>query len=106
MAANSVVLPAPFGPISAVILPASALNDASVSAASPPKRFDRPSTRRSASAMGVLRRRNLAGGQPLHRLAQVRQQSRNAAPGKCNHEDQHTAIDHEVEAGRIAGDEL
>ena len=56
--------------------------------------------------MGVLRRRNLAGGQPLHRLAQVRQQSRNAAPGKCNHEDQHTAIDHEVEAGRIAGDEL
>src|ERR1700750_2251511 len=97
MAANSVVLPAPFGPISAVTRPASALNDASVSAASPPKRFDKPSTLRSASAMRVLRRRDLAAGQPLHHVAQVLQQTRNAAPRKGNHQNQYAAIDHEVE---------
>jgi hypothetical protein len=42
--ANSVVLPAPFGPISAVMRPVSAVNDALSTASNPPKRFDTFST--------------------------------------------------------------
>ena len=44
MIANSVVLPAPLGPISAVMRPAGAASEAASSASSPPKRFDTRST--------------------------------------------------------------
>src|SRR5262245_42771107 len=101
--ANSVVLPAPFGPISAVMRPVSAMNDAWSTASRPPKRFDTASTRRSGSAMGALR---YDGARPRPAIAQVGEQAGNAARRECHHQDQHAAIDDEVEPGCIAGDEL
>ena len=44
MRLNTVVLPEPFGPISAVIVPARTPNEQSSTACTPPKPFDRPST--------------------------------------------------------------
>src|SRR5215510_4512187 len=99
--ANSVVLPAPFGPISAVMRPASAVNDAPSTASRPPKRFDTASTRRSGSAMGTLR-----CDDPRPRPAQAGEQAGYAAWRERHHQDQHGAVDDEIEAGRIAGDEL
>ena len=55
MIANSVVLPAPFGPISAVMRPASAVNDALSTASRPPKRLETFSTRSRGSATAALR---------------------------------------------------
>ena len=49
MIANSVVLPAPLGPISPVMRPAGAASEAASSASSPPKRFDTRSTANSGS---------------------------------------------------------
>ena len=54
MIENNVVLPAPFGPINAVIWPAATRNDAPSTASKPPKRFETFSTLRSASAIAVL----------------------------------------------------
>jgi hypothetical protein len=51
MQLNTVVLPAPFGPISAVILRRSALKESSLTATMPPKRIDRRSTDRMWSSL-------------------------------------------------------
>jgi hypothetical protein len=51
MQLNTVVLPAPFGPISAVILRRSALKDRSLTATMPPKRIDSRSTDRMGSPL-------------------------------------------------------
>src|SRR5690348_6202129 len=86
--ANSVVLPAPFGPISAVMRPDSAASDARSTASRPPKRLETLSTRRSGSAIAPP------------------QQSNQATRRKCDGEDQDAAIDDEIEPRRITGDKL
>src|SRR5215211_2812518 len=103
MIENSVVLPAPFGPISAVMRPASAVSDASLTASTPPKRLRTCSTRSSGSAMRPPRNRR-AQACPAH--PQVRQHADDAARGERHDQDQHAAIDDEIEPRRIAGDEL
>src|SRR6185295_310285 len=54
MQLNTVVLPAPFGPISAVMAPRAAEKERSSTATSPPKRMDRCSTRSTGAALGAL----------------------------------------------------
>src|SRR2546423_7068014 len=82
MIENSVVLPAPFGPTSATIWPSSTVSAAWSSASSPPKRREMFSTR-SISVMAP-------------------QQSRDAARRERHDEDQHAAVDDEVEPRRVA----
>src|SRR5215472_14297568 len=103
MMENSVVLPAPLGPISAVIRPAATASETSSTARRPPKRLNTRSARMSGSAMGALRYRR-----PQARKAHtpIGQQARNPTRGKGYDQDEHTAVDDEVEAGRVAGDEL
>ena len=58
MTANSVVLPAPLGPISAVMRPSVADSETLLTASKPPKRRETRSTDSSGSAMaGLLRQR-------------------------------------------------
>src|SRR5262245_48650217 len=101
MMENSVVLPAPLGPISAVIRPASTASETLSTARRPPKRLNTRSTR--SSAMGALQER---APQTRKTRTQIGQQARNPAWGKGYNQDQHPAVDDEVEAGRIASDEL
>src|SRR6516162_7832481 len=100
MIENSVVLPAPFGPISAVMRPASAVNDAPWTARRPPKRIDTLSTRSNASAMAALRR------DALHQRADRGQQTGDATWRKRNDSDEHATIDHQVEPRGAAGHKL
>ena len=65
MIANSVVLPAPFGPIRPVMRPAGADSEAAFTASRPPKRCDTRSTASRGSAMAGLPRRRADGG-PAH----------------------------------------
>src|ERR1041385_7377628 len=104
MIENSVVLPAPFGPISAVMRPVSAVNDALSTASNPPKRFDTFSTASSVSATAALRRCDVLG--LLEHAAHARGQSEDAARRKGHHENEHASIDHKVEARRVAGHKL
>src|SRR5689334_10122777 len=87
MMENSVVLPAPFGPTRATIWPSSAASEARSSASSPPKRREMLSTR-SNSCMAPP------------------QEPRDAARGECDYENQDAAVDHEIEARHVAGDQL
>src|SRR5581483_8951005 len=87
MIENSVVLPAPLGPIRAVMAPVSATNDALSTASKPPKRFETFATRSSGSATAAL------------------QQTGDAARREGDHQDQHAAVDDEVEPRCVAGDE-
>src|SRR4051812_17240552 len=101
MRANRVVLPAPLGPISAVMRPGSAASETLSTARKPPKRLLTPSTRTSSSAMGGLRRYAVDEA-PARRA----EKTHHAIGGERHHQDQDTAVDDEVEAGRVAGDEL
>src|ERR1043166_607796 len=101
---NSVVLPAPFGPISAVMRPVSAVNDALSTASNPPKRFDTFSTWSSVSATAVLRRCGVLG--LLEHASHARDQSEQAAWRKGHHENQHATVDHEIETRCVAGQKL
>src|SRR5947208_714381 len=87
MIENNVVLPAPFGPTSATIWPSSATSEARSSASSPPKRREMFSARSSSCIAAP-------------------QQSRNATRREGDNQDQHAAIDHEIEPRSVAGDEL
>ena len=80
MIENRVVLPAPFGPISAVMRPASASNDAWSTASRPPKRLETFSTRSRASVTAALRR----CGRPDKPAAQVGEDAGDAARRKGN----------------------
>src|SRR5664280_315064 len=93
MTLNSVVLPAPFGPMSPVTVPASTVRLASLSAATPPKRTATPSTVRTwvpvAVGAGVVSacgtetltpcRRPAEGGQ---RAVRIRQSGGGLDPGE------------------------
>src|SRR5262249_25353203 len=103
MMENSVVLPAPLGPISAVIRPASTASETLSTARRPPKRLNARSTRSSGSAMGALQER---APQTPKAPTQIGQQARNPVRGKGYAQDQHAAAEDNVEAGRVAGDEL
>src|SRR5262245_20416289 len=100
--ANSVVLPAPFGPIRAVMRPASAVNEALSTASSPPKRFDTLSTRRS-SAMAAPRCHVVHAAE---QVADAVRETCDAARRERDDEHQHAAVNDEVEAGRVAGEKL
>src|SRR5229473_975865 len=106
MIENSVVLPAPFGPISAVMRPACARNDARSSASKPPKRFDTCSTRNSGSTMAAAQRwrRHRLEGQET--VPQVEKNSSDAARRERDDQDEDAPVDDEIEARRIAGHEL
>src|SRR4051794_13686830 len=94
MIENSVVLPAPFGPTSATIWPSSAMSEARSSASRPPKRREMFSTRRM-SAMTTCRPEMTTLHQPRK-------------PARCegHHEDEYAAVDHQIEARRVARDQL
>src|SRR5580704_12365943 len=99
--ANKVVLPAPFGPMSAVIRPVSTSSETLSTASNPPKRLLTPSTRSSGSTMGPLRLQGIRGGETLPHFAQ---QPSNAARRKSHDQDENAAIDDEIEPRRVAGD--
>src|SRR5580704_15161306 len=101
--ANKVVLPAPFGPIRAVMRPHSTLSETLSTASNPPKRLLTPSTRSSGSAMGLLRPQRFQSSEALPRLEQ---QSGNAARGESDDQDKNAAIDDEIEPRRVAGDKF
>src|SRR5215216_1215771 len=69
MQLNTVVLPAPFGPISAVMSPRRAVNDTSLTAISPPNRMVRCSTVSTGSAGAFTA--TLSYGLPLHGEADI-----------------------------------
>src|SRR4029079_18504893 len=92
--ANNVVLPAPFGPIRAVMRPVVATNDALSTARNPPKCFETSSTRSNGSAMAALRNRPASES-----LAQRRDDAGDAARRERHHNNQNTPIDDEIEAG-------
>src|SRR5580693_1466717 len=81
---NKVVLPAPFGPIKAVMRPGMTSNDARSTARNPPKRFEIFSTPSSASAMTALRR-------------PTGQQPGDAARRQSDDGDQDNTINHQIE---------
>src|SRR5690349_20269387 len=87
MMENSVVLPAPFGPISAVMQPACAANEASFTASRPPKRRDTFSTWSRASPMAALRERTQPARYPST------DEPRNPARSKADDRDQHQTVD-------------
>src|SRR5579862_9887891 len=101
--ANKVVLPAPLGPIRAVMRTASTSSETLSTASNPPKRLLTPSTRSSGSAMGLFRLQGFHGGEMLPHLAT---QPGNAARGESHNENEDAAVDDEVEPRRVAGDEL
>src|SRR5215470_5954342 len=106
MIENSVVLPAPFGPMSAVMRPCSAANDARSSASNPPKRFDTCSTRNRGSTMAAPQRCRYSNPGCQDALAQIEQNAGNPARRHCNDQNEYASVDHEIEAGGTAGRQL
>src|SRR5260370_36591661 len=106
MIENSVVLPAPLGPISAVMRPAGARNDARSRASRPPKRFDTCSTRNICSAMAVAHRCRCCPPEGQETVPQVEKNTSDAARRERDDQDEDAPIDDEIEARRIAGHEL
>src|SRR4029077_9777371 len=101
--ANKVVLPAPFGPISAVIHPDWTLSETLSTASKPPKRLLTPATRSSGSAMGLLRLQGFHGDETLPHLAA---QPGNAARGESHDQDEDAAVNDEIEPRHVAGGKL
>src|SRR4029453_14540554 len=107
MIEKSVVLPAPLGPISAVMRPSGAARDAPLTASRPPKRQVTRSTTSKGSAMS----RPLGGGRGRHVMARqqpacMREPADQST--RCEPDDQHEhrAVDNKVKAGSIACHEL
>src|ERR1700751_3150921 len=88
MQLNTVVLPAPFGPISAVIVPCATSNERLSTATSPPKPMVKCSTRSrvSASAMAFLHE---VGGNAFAFAERNRRVARGNQPARTPHHDQH-----------------
>src|ERR1700722_5543329 len=103
MIPNKVVLPAPFGPIRAVMRPDWTPSETLSTASNPPKRLLMPSTRSSGSAMRLFRLQGFHGGETLPRLAE---QPGNAVRGESHDQDKNAAVDDEIESRRVAGDKL
>src|SRR6185312_6253245 len=98
MMENSVVFPAPFGPISAVMRPGGAVSDAPSTAFRPP---NQQLTRSTASIGSTMLH-------PWRRLAAAEEPPRVGNPADHptrhdpDHQHEHGAVDDEIEAGRIA----
>src|SRR6516165_3263802 len=93
----------PLGPIRALIRPVSTASETLSTARRPPKRLNARSTRSRGSAMDALRCR---WPQARKADAQGGQEARNSMRGKGYDQHEHAAVNDEVKAGRIAGDEL
>src|SRR5215831_1861021 len=111
MIENRVVLPAPFGPMRAVIRPTSAEKDTRSSASKPPKRFDTCSTRsRGSTIVGFQRsaRGGLGGQGPGRKkaIAKVREDAGYATRRDRNDQNENATVDDQIETGRIARREL
>src|SRR5215472_9964180 len=103
MSANSVVLPAPFGPISPVMRPSGAVSDTPFTANKPPKRRDTRSTAKSGSVMPGLRK--CGGTHPS--VAPLRKPADQPAWREPDNQHQCAPIDDQIEPGRVAaGDRL
>src|SRR4051812_12388564 len=102
MIENRVVLPAPFGPISAVMHPGIAANDALFTASRPPKRLETFSTWSRASATIRLRERRLSEELAM----QAGEDAGDALRREGDDKDQHAAVDDQIETRRAAGQEL
>ena len=92
---NSVVLPAPLGPTSALMLPAGTARLTSCTAFRPPKLMD------SAQLAAACHFSSAARGpleQPRRRLAAAA----DAARREGHDQDQHHAVDHHADAGQLA----
>src|SRR5262249_28131518 len=98
--ANRVVLPAPLGPISAVMRPASAASETLSTASRPPNLRLTLSRRTIGSAMAPLR------GGPPRQAADLAQQSRDAVGREGDDQDEDGAVDDEIEPGGVVGEEL
>src|SRR5215469_11368643 len=98
MIANNVVLPAPFGPINAMMWPSRAVNETSFTANRPPKRCDMRSTAKSGLPMAGLRKRRRAH----HSAPQLRKPTDQAAWRKPDDQHQDTTIHDQIDTGRIA----
>src|ERR1700761_494414 len=92
MIANSVVLPAPFGPISAVMRCAVTANEAALTARKPPKRFEIFSMLNSASAMAQARRPKQTPAFRHHRC----RKTGDAARRQTDDAHQKYAVNHEI----------
>src|SRR5579872_4058592 len=90
---KSVVLPAPLGPISAVMLPSRTVRLASATAVRPPKRLVMPATS------------SMAGQPRTIGAAQPRQEADKPVRQDAENDDQQGAVEDEIEAGRAAGKE-
>src|SRR5215831_3659414 len=99
MIENSVVLPAPFGPMSAVMREGSATNDARSSASNPPKRFDTCSTRSRGSTMAALQRSRRGRPGTHNAMAQIGKDAGDPARRHRNHQNENASVDHEIEPG-------
>ena len=107
MMANSVVLPAPFGPISAVIRPAGADSDAALTASKPAEAARHVLDRQAAAQPWAASR--TCDATPRRRAKRSRTSAN--APTRPRGAKQmtsieHGAVDHEIEAGHVAGHEL
>src|SRR5438132_12758480 len=100
---NSVVLPAPLGPISAVIRPASTASETLSTARRPPKRLNTRSTRSSGSAMSALQDRR---PQTRKTPTQIGHPSRDPVRGKAYDQHEHAAVNDEAKASPNAGEGL
>src|SRR5262245_46375218 len=99
MIENNVVLPAPFGPMRAVIRPGSAEKDTRSSACRPPNCFETSSTRSRTSAIVAFQRRRPLfylppqagkGGEGVRRqaMAKVGEDAGDAARRDRNHQNE------------------
>src|SRR5262249_35576648 len=103
--AKSVVLPAPLGPMRAVMRPASASKETWSTARRPPKSLETCSTRSSGSGTGRLPWRLGAPGS-RRPPPQIGEHAHDATRREGDDEDEYAAVDDEIEAWRIAGQEL
>src|SRR5687767_12783375 len=87
--ANRVVLPAPFGPISAEIEPASTVSDTAFVATTPPKRLVTPTISSMARARQQAAQRDAAEAEQPVRHERY-------------HEHQQHTVEHEIETRRLA----
>src|SRR5688572_22558058 len=105
MMEKSVVLPAPFGPMSPVMHPVVAVSEAEFTASKPPKRQDTRSTDKSCSAirrLGFSWTVDAAHEAAPHAVDDADQ----AARRESDHYDQDTAINNEIESWRVTCHEL
>src|SRR5689334_10177654 len=106
MIENNVVLPAPFGPISAVIRPGGAVSDAPSTAFNPPNQQLTRSTASSGSAikstMAHLLDRRWRRPAPAQKLAPIHDPPDQPAWHYPDHQHENSAVNDEIEARRIA----